>query len=362
MPNTSQTRPVNGRPAALARVVGLLGCALLSSCTRFGFDERHTPARDSTAGSEDPIQRPSDGPPPEAPPADNGVDRSPEPPDGRSLSCDWTGSFGFSEPEELTELNTSRSEGEPAVSPDGLSIVFSSARRGGLGGTDLFRANTPNPHGTFAVPVALTALNTPYSDDQLVVAPDGLTAYLVTDRPGGSGASDIWVGTRASTGDPFASELFAPLSGVLTAWNEWDPFPSADGLRLYFCRANEVFGESRIYLATRPSTQQAFSAGQPLSDIADAANQANPVLTADERVIVFNSERPGGVGAFDIWYSVRATPTAPFSSPKLVPNVNSAAYEGELYLSPDGCVLYFASDRPGTGGSNDLYRARYLNR
>jgi len=77
-------------------------------------------------------------------------------------------------------------------------------------------------------------------------------------------------------------------------------------------------------------------------------------------VLVFNSDRPGGLGRSDLWYSVRSTKTDTFATPRLVPVVNSSSSEGEVFLSADGCTLYFASDRPGGPGGIDLYRSHIV--
>ena len=79
--------------------------------------------------------------------------------------------------------------------------------------------------------------------------------------------------------------------------------------------------------------------------VGDPAGDADPTLTADERVLVFSSNRNGGAGGTDLWYSVRAERDRPFSTPVLVPNVNSTTNDGDPHLSEDGCRLYLASDR-----------------
>jgi len=37
--------------------------------------------------------------------------------------------------------------------------------------------------------------------------------------------------------------------------------------------------------------------------------------------------------------------------------VNSTAFEGDPFLTPDGCTLYFVSDRSGGLGGRDIWRA-----
>lgn len=71
-------------------------------------------------------------------------------------------------------------------------------------------------------------------------------------------------------------------------------------------------------------------------------------------ILYFASNREGGVGGMDIWYSlvkegVGAEPV------NLGPRVNSAANEITPYYDPRNGVLYFSSDRKGGKGGYDIY-------
>lgn len=269
-----------GRSVAL---MVLTWCTTLLCCVRAGFEPGRRPddsAIDGPVGARD-----------------SGDSAAP---DTSARACDWTGSVRFGEPEPLSELNGPDYDGEPVISADGLTITFSSARAG-TRGRDLFQARASTPHGTFDAPLLLDELNTTANEIQLRVAPDGLTAYLVTDRAGGSGAFDIWVATRSSVSQAFSNAMFAPLPAVGTAFHEYDPWSSADGLRLYFARARPGQSESQLLLAARASPQTAFSPGDAITGVDDPAAQGNPALTEDELVIVFNSIRAGGAGDFDLW-------------------------------------------------------------
>jgi hypothetical protein len=57
-------------------------------------------------------------------------------------------------------------------------------------------------------------VNSPYADMGPFVAPDGLTLYFDSDRPGGLGGSDIWVTTQATVSDAWGPpvNLGAPVN------------------------------------------------------------------------------------------------------------------------------------------------------
>lgn len=78
---------------------------------------------------------------------------------------------------------------------------------------------------------------------------------------------------------------------------------------------------------------------------------------ADSTVILyFVSDRPGGVGGMDIWYSLVKNGAAS-QCVNLGPQVNSPADEITPYYDQPNGVLYFSSDRMGGKGGHDIYCA-----
>lgn len=64
-----------------------------------------------------------------------------------------------------------------------------------------------------------------------------------------------------------------------------------------------------------------------------------------------------GTGAFDIWTASRTSAANPFSSLHAVTELNSASNDIPTFLTPDRCTLYLQSDRPGGVGGYDIYVA-----
>jgi Tol biopolymer transport system component len=273
----------------------------------------------------------------------------------------WLGSFTLSTPKPLTALNTSQHEMEPAPTADGLTLHF--ARGAATSEYDVYRATRASRTAAFGGATPLSAINTDQHESRLFVTADGVTAYLSAARSSGVGGADIWLIRRAG-GKPAAA--FDPGTMVNlplnSAANDWDPFVSADGLRLYYCVSTHAGGPggNELLVAARSSTSALFSSPKLLSEINTARNEGNPSLTADGLVLVFNSTQPGGAGLTDIYYATRASVDEPFSSIRLVPVVNSTDREGEPFVSADGRELFFSSDRPGGAGQMDLYHARVI--
>jgi len=69
------------------------------------------------------------------------------------------------------------------------------------------------------------------------------------------------------------------------------------------------------------------------------------------------SIRPGANGSRRLGYAVRMSCTVAFSTPMLMPELNSASDDGEAFISADGTELNFTS--LGSIGS-DLYRVVIL--
>jgi Tol biopolymer transport system component len=79
-------------------------------------------------------------------------------------------------------------------------------------------------------------------------------------------------------------------------------------------------------------------------------------ISADELMIVFSSNRPGGNGKMDLYVTTRPTKNNEWTEAiNLGSTVNTSSGEGNPALSADGLSLYFNSNRPGGLGYNDIY-------
>lgn len=129
----------------------------------------------------------------------------------------------------------------------------------------------------------------------------------------------------------------------------------------YFC--SDRGGDFNIYMLPRPvmiSLDEWFTSS-PVTPLAiDSINSGHDEKCpfVNGRYMVFASDMPGGQGGFDIWYSVFRN--GKWSSPvNMGPEINSAANEYRPLLGTDlrfeNNFLIFSSDRPGGKGGYDLY-------
>ena len=182
-----------------------------------------------------------------------------------------------------------------------------------------------------------------------LVTGDGLTLYYSSTAPGGSGKWDIWVVTRATLSSPWGQPV--NLGPTLnSAADDIDPTLSPDELSLYFS-SNRPGGHGGydLWVATRPALTEPFGAPVNLgAAINSAADDDLALVSADGRILFFNSNRSGGLGANDISMSSRTNSAAPWEAALHLPAPLNSSSGGTfpVALSRDGLLLFFKSWRP----------------
>ncbi len=134
-----------------------------------------------------------------------------------------------------------------------------------------------------------------------------------------------------------------PVSGgANSSADEYEPRVSPDGMRLLFvCRrpgANADLVESRW-------SPTGWSVGTPIEALNSSFDELGPEFSPDGRTLLFYSNREGGLGGYDLWRSELGEDGAWSSPINLGASVNTPANEYGPALTPDGRLLYFASNR-----------------
>ncbi|UCC97142.1 MAG: PD40 domain-containing protein [Phycisphaerales bacterium] len=267
--------------------------------------------------------------------------------------------FVFGTPTNLgPTINSPALDSQPSMSADGLSLFFYSERPGGYGDRDVWVAGRATTNeGWTTVENVGPPVNTSHRDSGPAISADGLTLFFDSDRPGGSGESDIWVTTRTTKSDPWATPV--NLGPTVNA-SSYDAYPSvsADGLTL-FMQSNRPGGYGRydIWMTTRQATGDPWTTPVNLgSTVNSSAIEGDPSISPDGLVLLFTSLRSGGYGISDMYLVRRATIQDSWGSPtNLGPVVNSPSIEAGPSISADGLTFYFESERPGGEGSGDLW-------
>lgn len=142
----------------------------------------------------------------------------------------------------IAELDSSSTESQAFLPIGRDEIYFQSARSGG---GDLYIATRAGT--SFSAPSLLTSIATTSDEGDPVVTPDGLTIYFRSDRPSAIGGYNIYTATRPDLGDTFGPAMLVP--NINTPAEEGPSWISPDGCRLYISSA--VAGTNDIYVATR---------------------------------------------------------------------------------------------------------------
>lgn len=255
-------------------------------------------------------------------------------------------------------VNSAFAEQSPILSNDGLSLYFASNRPGGFGANDIWVSQRPSTDAPWGIPRNLGEIvNTASTDFGPQLSRNGHQLYFVSGRPGGYGGQDLWVSWRANTHDDFAWETPVNLGPVINTVAD-EGTPSIQGNEFYFARSRGgITGPPfDIYVSTMRG--DTFEPAQLVTELNSPTDSRVPKVRFDGREIFFTSDRPGGVGSYDIWRSTRQGNGQTWSPPEnLGPVINSSRFDIALALSEDGTTLFFSSDRPGGFGSYDLYYA-----
>jgi hypothetical protein len=154
-----------------------------------------------------------------------------------------------------------------------------------------------------------------------------------------------------------------------TAAEESAPALSDDGRSLYFNRNPNLpdDNDEDLYVSHRVGPHEEWGDPVPLATFnTPSFHERNAALSRDGLLLFFSSNRPGGFGGLDLYFSRRMdrNDDLGWSAPaNLGAAVNSAAADvGPAYVEDEGgsTVLYFTSNRPAPAGfgAADIYVSR----
>ena len=207
----------------------------------------------------------------------------------------------------LSPLNEFQLQYFPVLTADGEQILFT--KRDGTGNfdkEDIFTAFlTPESKWTKPQSIAQT-INSPYNEGTCSITADGnILIYTSCDAPDSQGSCDLYVAYR--------------ING---AWQR----PTNMGPKV----------NSRSW-------------------------ESQPSLSADGRILFFSSNRKGGYGGNDIWYSVRQNDGSWSEAKNLGSIVNTDKDEISPFMFFNNEILFFASEGHQGFGGMDIFLSRVKN-
>ncbi len=142
--------------------------------------------------------------------------------------------------------------------------------------------------------------------------------------------------------------------------NEGAHTMTADGRNLYFTACNRRDGKGMCDLYHSIWKDGNWSTPTNLgSPVNSRYSEKHPSISADGRRLYFSSTRPGGLGSYDIWMSVKIGES--WSEPvNLGDSVNTSGLEQSPFIHPDQQSLYFSSTGWPGMGQGDLFLTKHL--
>ncbi|MBV8757922.1 MAG: PD40 domain-containing protein [Deltaproteobacteria bacterium] len=224
--------------------------------------------------------------------------------------------------------------------------------RGDGGGDAPLDANLLGLTWTNIAPVAALNLSTSDEDDPTLTA-DLLEIYFDSDRPGpGTGMGDIWMSSRASVTDAWSAPvLVAPLASPA---DDTTPEVAADGLSMYFASDRLNPGDRDIYVTTRATRNDPWGAPTRVAELSSSLTDDSAEPLPDGLHLVMSR---GANMLLDLMVSTRSTKTSPWGAPVPLPGLDDPMYdESQQWASPDLNVVYYVTDRP-PAMSQDIWLA-----
>ncbi|MFZ1705480.1 MAG: OmpA family protein [Saprospiraceae bacterium] len=195
-------------------------------------------------------------------------------------------------------------------------------------------------------------VNSPYAEYSPSLSIDG-TSLVFTRRF--NHQEDLFISYIDSLGGFTNAQ---PLEQINTPSNEGAHCVSADGKLILFtgCDRDILFRGCDLYYSvlkngswTKPS-----NIGKVINT---PAWESQPCLSADNRTLFFVSDRVGGLGGRDIWYSTKNERDIWSAPTNIGDHINTNQDDETPFLHPDGKTLYWRSNGRLGMGDFDIYFA-----
>ncbi len=309
------------------------------------------------------------------------------------LGTAWPVPYHFHVPAPVTELASPSRTDNPTLTGDMLELYFTSNRDGGVGDGDVWVAKRATLADPFGTPALVDGVNTDSFETSSAISTDGLTLWFGSARPGGLGATDIWMTQRATRNDPWSTPL--DLVGINSSAEDIPRPPGFHGTVMPMAsgRASSTY---QTYFATRPGSSASFGNPVPVPGIDASEGLIVDGFLTDDGLTLFYSAAPileqsgregdagdagwrdggnpgwhgdagGGhagdagaradagappdagpmLGTSDLFVAFRRSTTEPFGLIQPLTDLNTSANERDPWLSPDATMFYFTSDRDG---------------
>lgn len=203
-------------------------------------------------------------------------------------------------------------------------------------------------------------VNTQYTEYNPVVSADESVLAFTALRPNTG---------KTRSGDKYIEEVYISYNSA-GSWSEPKVVPiaseynvgtagiSADGQKMLIFMGG-VNDPGNIFTINR--TGESWSKPSIMANTINSPRlESTASITPDGKIIYFASDRSGGHGGLDI-YKIEKKPDGNWTAPvNLGPEINTIDNEDAPYIHPDQRTLFFNSDGHNTMGGRDIFRATFM--
>jgi OmpA-OmpF porin, OOP family len=255
-----------------------------------------------------------------------------------------------------------KSELLPVISADGHTLYFTRTRLA-IDSSMTFDVWKSDVYGDTGYSKAQFIGGTLASSHGIAVtsiSPDNNTLYLIGRiRDDAPPDERLLVAHRTANGWSIPEPIKIPKLNARGIYTDYTFGPDQKTLIMSVDRDSSL-GDRDLYVSFFDESRHAWSAPRWLgADINSRFAEMTPFLAADNKTLYFSSDRPGGIGAIDVYRSMRLDETwQHWSKPEnLGGDVNRAGRTSFYTEDAEGKYAYF-SWRATERDEADIYRAR----
>ena len=261
-------------------------------------------------------------------------------------------------------INSEFDEHSPVFTADESTLIFTTKRKSsetdkttedGQYFEDIY-ISQKNPDNTWGEPVSISQnINTPGHEASIGLSVDGQELFIYEDESNMVNEKDGNIYYSKMDGDIWRKPVkLGPT--INTKFNENHASISADGTELYFTSDRPGgFGGMDIYLSKKLPTGN-WGEAQNLGPIINTAeDEIGPFIHPDGVTIFFSSKAHNCMGGFDIFFSSK-NEEGTWDEPTNIGYPINTPSDDVFYMpTPDGRRAYYASQKVGGIGRNDIY-------
>jgi hypothetical protein len=154
-----------------------------------------------------------------------------------------------------------------------------------------------------------------------------------------------------------------PLKQINTVYNEGSARLTKDGKKLYFsrCDSPDSYGKCDIFVAELQADSTWGNIHNLGAQVNSTAWDSHPALSHSEDTLYFSSDRIGGFGLADLYFTYKQKNGTWAPAQNMGPSINTRQSEVSPFYHPLYDVLYFSSNGQLLGfGDFDIYKCHRM--